>query len=234
MKQGSPNRTALDDNRRKSLECVPDAYAEGERTVITDFAVTEHQSRTEVHGEAEREIEGIFKSHVANYADIDHVFPSSVLPNGDAGSWAAIESPASGRSPVRLSYHKVVDTVHVEGIGAEAVVKTKLELEEMRTPENVVLITDIDAVVAYPSTERLRLCICKSSETKGCYNDEQCFFHNSLFLAFPNYTSPENPMNAIARMPQVIRAIGTPLNCFGTSLSSRCSRNPAKMIRAIP
>ncbi len=234
MKQGSPNRTALDDNRRKSLECVPDAYAEGERTVVTDFAVTEHQSRTEVHGEAEREIEGIFKSHVANYADIDHVFLSSVLPNGDAGSWAAIESPASGRSPVRLGYHKVVDTVHVEGIGAEAVVKTKLELEEMRTPEYIILVAHIDSIVADTSTERLRLCICKSSETKGCYNDEQCFFHNSLFLAFQNYTSPENPMNAIARMPQVIRAIGTPLNCFGTSLSSRCSRNPAKMIRAIP
>ncbi len=234
MKQGSPNRTALDDNRRKSLECVPDAYAEGERAVVADLAVTEHQSRAEVHGKGKREIESIFKSHVANYADIDHVFLSSVLPNGDAGSGTAIESPASGRSPVRLSDHEVVDTVHVEGIRAEAVVKTKLELEEMRTPENVVLITDIVVVVASPSTERLRLCISKSSESKGCYNDEQCFFHNSLFLTFPNYTSPENPMNAIARIPQVIRAIGTPLNCFGTSLSSRCSLNPAKMIRAIP
>ena len=234
MKQGSPNRTALDDNRRKSLECVPDADAEGERTVVTDFAVTEHQSRAEVHGKGKREIEGIFKSHVANYADIDHVFLSSVLPNGDAGSWAAIESPASGRSPVRLSYHKVVDTVHVEGIGAEAVVKTKLELEEMRSPEYIILVAHIDSIVTDTSTERLRLCISKSSESKGCYNDEQCFFHNSLFLAFPNYTSPENPMNAIARIPQVIRAIGTPLNCFGTSLNSRCSRNPAKMIRAIP
>lgn len=41
-------------------------------------------------------------------------------------------------------------------------------------------------------------------------------------------------MNAIARIPAVTRAIGIPLNAFGTSLSESCSRRPAKRIIARP
>ncbi len=48
------------------------------------------------------------------------------------------------------------------------------------------------------------------------------------------YTKPENPMKAIARIPAVIRAIGMPLNGFGTSFRSRCSLRPANRTRAIP
>ena len=47
-----------------------------------------------------------------------------------------------------------------------------------------------------------------------------------------NQTSPENPMNAMARMPAVTRAIGIPLNALGTSSKSRRSRIPAKSTSA--
>ena len=48
------------------------------------------------------------------------------------------------------------------------------------------------------------------------------------------YTIPENPMNAIARILAVTRAIGMPLNGFGTLLSAICSLRPAKRIIARP
>ena len=48
------------------------------------------------------------------------------------------------------------------------------------------------------------------------------------------FTIPLNPMNAIARIPTVIRATGTPLNALGTSFIERCSRIPAKMTIARP
>ena len=51
---------------------------------------------------------------------------------------------------------------------------------------------------------------------------------------YKNYTKPENPMNAMARIPAVTRAIGMPLNGLGTSFKSRCSRRPANSTRAIP
>ena len=41
-------------------------------------------------------------------------------------------------------------------------------------------------------------------------------------------------MKAMARIPQVINAMGTPLNCLGTSFISRCSLKPANRMRAIP
>ena len=46
------------------------------------------------------------------------------------------------------------------------------------------------------------------------------------------YTNPENPMKAIARMPAVISAMGTPFMALGMSSSSRRSRIPAKSTRA--
>lgn len=46
------------------------------------------------------------------------------------------------------------------------------------------------------------------------------------------YTIPVNPMNARARMPAVIKAIGVPFMPSGTSISSVCSRTPAKIISA--
>ena len=45
-------------------------------------------------------------------------------------------------------------------------------------------------------------------------------------------TRPENPMNAIARIPAVISAMGMPLNALGTSSKSRRSRMPAKSTSA--
>ena len=49
-----------------------------------------------------------------------------------------------------------------------------------------------------------------------------------------HHTRPENPMNAIARILAVIRAIGIPLKALGTLLSASCSRSPAKSIIARP
>lgn len=164
------------------LERVPDADAEGERAVVADAAVTEHQARAEVQREGQREIEGIFKTYVAHNTDKYDVFSRGVLPDCHAGAGTAVESPAAGRSPVRLGDHKVVDAVHVEGTGAEPVVQTKLKLEEVRTTENVILIADIDSVVADTSSERLRLCGCKCGETQCRNNDQYCFFHNSVKL----------------------------------------------------
>ena len=53
-------------------------------------------------------------------------------------------------------------------------------------------------------------------------------------LTLSPYTSPENPMKAIARRLAVIRAIGIPLNALGTLLSASCSRRPAKSTIASP
>ena len=164
------------------LERVPDAYAEGERTIVTDAAVTEHQARTEIQREGQREIEGIFKTHVAHNTDKHDVFRRGILPDRHAGAGTAVESPAAGRSPVRLRYHEVVDTVHMESVGSESIVQAKLELEEMRTTEYIILIADIYSVVADTATEGLWLGSCKSSETQSRYNDKQCFFHNSVKL----------------------------------------------------
>ena len=49
---------------------------------------------------------------------------------------------------------------------------------------------------------------------------------------FRTYTSPENPINAIARIDAVIRAIGTPWKAFGASSNSIRSRKPAKITNA--
>ena len=49
---------------------------------------------------------------------------------------------------------------------------------------------------------------------------------------FGTYTSPENPMKAMARIPAVISAMGTPLKALGTSSKSRRSRIPAKSTSA--
>ena len=54
-------------------------------------------------------------------------------------------------------------------------------------------------------------------------------FHSKTYL-----TIPLKPIKAIARMPTVISAIGTPLKAFGTSFIARCSRRPAKMTIASP
>ncbi len=48
------------------------------------------------------------------------------------------------------------------------------------------------------------------------------------------YTSPEKPMKAMARIPAVISAMGTPLKAAGTSSKSRRSRRPAKRTSASP
>ena len=49
-----------------------------------------------------------------------------------------------------------------------------------------------------------------------------------------NYTSPEKPINAIAKIPAVIRAMGAPSRALGTSSNSRRSRIPAKRTKAKP
>ncbi len=49
---------------------------------------------------------------------------------------------------------------------------------------------------------------------------------------YSGYTSPENPMNAMARMPAVMSAMGTPRKAPGTSSKSRRSRIPAKSTSA--
>ncbi len=47
-----------------------------------------------------------------------------------------------------------------------------------------------------------------------------------------SYTSPEKPMNAMARIPAVTSAMGMPLNALGTSSKSNRSRIPAKSTSA--
>jgi hypothetical protein len=51
-------------------------------------------------------------------------------------------------------------------------------------------------------------------------------------LQIGNQTRPENPINAMARIPAVISAMGMPLNALGTSSKSRRSRIPAKSTSA--
>ena len=46
------------------------------------------------------------------------------------------------------------------------------------------------------------------------------------------YTKLEKPMKAMARMPAVMSAMGTPFIPLGISTSSSCSRRPAKMTMA--
>ena len=58
-----------------------------------------------------------------------------------------------------------------------------------------------------------------------------CFLPDSR-SRFGTYTSPENPMKAMARIPAVISAMGTPLKALGTSSKSRRSRIPAKSTSA--
>ena len=43
---------------------------------------------------------------------------------------------------------------------------------------------------------------------------------------------PEKPMNAIAKSPAQINAIGTPCIPFGRSVNSSCSRIPANIHKA--
>ena len=45
-------------------------------------------------------------------------------------------------------------------------------------------------------------------------------------------TSPENPIKAIAKMPAVISAMGTPFMALGTFSNSRRSRKPANNTKA--
>ena len=75
-----------------------------------------------------------------------------------------------------------------------------------------------------------------SEEILNCLNsyDISYFIHKPIKISVLCYTKPENPINAIARIPAVINAIGTPLNAFGTSDSSNCSRIPAKRVIARP
>lgn len=62
----------------------------------------------------------------------------------------------------------------------------------------------------------------------------QIFESVSLFYTFYIATIPENPMNAIARIPAVIKAMGNPFIPLGILTSSRCSRIPAKIVSASP
>ena len=48
------------------------------------------------------------------------------------------------------------------------------------------------------------------------------------------YTTPENPINAIASNPAVIKAIGVPFIPSGIFTRLICSRSPAKSTRARP
>lgn len=43
---------------------------------------------------------------------------------------------------------------------------------------------------------------------------------------------PEKPMNAMARMPAHMRAMGTPFMARGSGINSNCSRMPANIHRA--
>ena len=55
-----------------------------------------------------------------------------------------------------------------------------------------------------------------------------------LIINCKSYTTPENPMNAMASRPAVIRAIGVPCIPFGTFTRLICSRSPAKSTSASP
>ena len=45
-------------------------------------------------------------------------------------------------------------------------------------------------------------------------------------------TTPVNPMNAMAKMPAMIRAMGVPFMPLGASIRSTCSRMPANSTKA--
>ena len=49
---------------------------------------------------------------------------------------------------------------------------------------------------------------------------------------FQIFTTPEKPINAIAKRPAVIRAIGVPFIPFGIFTKLICSRKPAKRVSA--
>ena len=54
-------------------------------------------------------------------------------------------------------------------------------------------------------------------------------FNNEIF-----YTTPENPINAIASKPAVIKAIGVPFMPSGIFTKLICSRKPANRTSANP
>ena len=68
---------------------------------------------------------------------------------------------------------------------------------------------------------------------------ESVYFNDEVNYSIPNRTpkplsTPENPMNAIASSPAVIKAIGVPCIPFGTLTRLICSRRPANSVSAKP
>ena len=73
----------------------------------------------------------------------------------------------------------------------------------------------------------------KTVRAAPLHKNSHPLFRRWLFrIAGRRYTSPEKPMKAMARIPAVISAIGTPLNALGTSSNSSLSRMPAKSTSA--
>lgn len=66
----------------------------------------------------------------------------------------------------------------------------------------------------------------------GLSSDNDASDKPSTLNSFLSYTRPEKPINAIAKIPAVIKAIGIPLNVFGRSVSSSFSLNPANNTNA--
>ena len=56
------------------------------------------------------------------------------------------------------------------------------------------------------------------------------FFDYKIYVFF--YTNPENPIKAIANIPAVTKAMGTPCIALGTLFNANCSRIPANITNA--
>ena len=65
-----------------------------------------------------------------------------------------------------------------------------------------------------------------------CLSVKSVFHKKHFSVRRFRYTTPVKPMKAMARMPAVMRAMGVPFMPFGASISSMCSRMPAKMTNA--
>ncbi len=73
---------------------------------------------------------------------------------------------------------------------------------------------------------------CSEIKTICVYPCNPCSTKKHFSVRRFRYTTPVKPMNAMARMPAVMRAMGVPFMPFGASISSMCSRMPAKMTNA--
>ena len=84
----------------------------------------------------------------------------------------------------------------------------------------------------YKKTSAKVLIFSVSTQTNLKPDDFQRSFSTAIDTTFQPILIPANPMNAIAKIPAVINAIGVPCNGFGTFANASCSLIPANTTRA--